>query len=110
MRSSVHHVNEDAGEAGETSPSDERLAKLVLVRGNDYFSRWRGLKITVDGRLVAKLRSNRTRTVSVTPGPHELRAHIDWVRSAPWIVNATAERPIVATFRAPMMDALTGTV
>ena len=55
--------------------------KLVVRRGSGYVDFLRGYAVKVDGRRVGTVRNGGTLEVSLPPGPHEVWATIDWVRS-----------------------------
>ena len=72
------------------------MTGLVLERKRDGVGVFRRVKVTVDGEVVARLRPGARVEVDVTPGPHRVQAHMDWISSEEvQVAPERDERPTV---------------
>ena len=55
--------------------------KLTITRGSAYVDRARAYKIMVDGQEVGRIKNDRTETIAVPAGEHELSLKVDWASS-----------------------------
>jgi hypothetical protein len=65
------------------------MGTLAIKRPNDLGGYFRRLKIYVDGAEVAGLRPNKTFTIEVIAGVHEVRGRMDWRSCVPLRVQVT---------------------
>jgi hypothetical protein len=59
------------------------MGTLVIHRPDDLGGRFRRLKIYVDGLEVVGMRPNKTFTIEVAAGVHEVRGRMDWATCHP---------------------------
>jgi hypothetical protein len=86
------------------------VATVTIRRAPSYFGRFRRLKILLDEVPVAHLKRNASVDLEVAAGRHLVQAKLDWLRSQPWVVEATDARPIRVTFSMPFPDAWAGSL
>lgn len=62
-------------------PASKAVGSIVVTRLQGPRDKLRRYAILVDGRRVGELAEGETRTIDVSPGPHDVRVEIDWAGS-----------------------------
>jgi len=62
-------------------------ARIRLTRTQQWFGRFRGLAVLVDGEKRARLRCGQTVELEVPAGEHVVQVAMDWCRSTPLSVD-----------------------
>ena len=82
----------------QRSTDVDNTAQIVVRRPpGGYRDRLRSYWIEVDGVRVGKVKRGREAQVWVPPGPHEVRASIDWLGSPTVRVEAVVGQPVHLT-------------
>jgi hypothetical protein len=78
------------------------MGTLVIHRPNDYGGTFRRLKVYVDGAEVAGLLPNKTFTIEVTAGVHEVRGRMDWATCHPLPVQVPQDEVVTVEVSLPL--------
>lgn len=82
------------------------MALVTVRRTNDFFGRFRRVKVLVDGQQAADLKPNESTDISLGSGRHEVQGAMDWTRSQVCSIDVSDSAPIVVEFSMPFFDAL----
>lgn len=64
-------------------------ATLTITRLSGYNAMLRDAAVLVDGQKVGVVGNGKSIEVSVTPGQHTITTRMDWMTSAPLVLDAT---------------------
>lgn len=67
------------------------MAKLKIHRTPSFSTALRRVTIYVDNEEIGKVADQEMKVFEITPGPHEIRAELDWLKSKPIHIVITGE-------------------
>jgi hypothetical protein len=66
------------------------MPKIIVRRSDSFVDGMRKFKVLVDGEVVGKVARKKQVEVEVEPGQHEVQMKLDWGKSEPMTVDASA--------------------
>lgn len=71
------------------------MSKLVIKRANEWFNKYRDIRILIDDKEVGKIGNGEVKEFAVDVGKHTLKAKVDWCGSNELNFEVTADKNIV---------------
>jgi hypothetical protein len=100
MRDPLGGVDHRLQESLDVSSSG--LGTIRIERARQYANRLRRITIWVDGEQVGQISDGEGADFAVEPGPHRVRATIDWCKSETLSVNLDPGRRITLHLSSPV--------
>lgn len=91
-----------------TPQRNDGVAMIEIRRGNHATGSARNIAILIDGEKVGEVGNGKTIALRVTPGVREVSARIDYIKSAPFTVDAQTGRVRVVELAMPNITDLGG--
>lgn len=57
------------------------MAIISINRLSGYSNKFRKIKLVLDHQVIAELKDGEIKIINVSPGPHTIKAEIDWCQS-----------------------------